>query len=297
MLVRQRFESCMIDLLTSSSSYNKPPIQPSTTPSSSTNNTNTTTYFQYNTTLSTIYLHILHTTFVTTWLDCHNPSSHHHNHHHLQNKTMLYTGYHLTTRSCHYASNISTSSIAFTNLRIKYQDLLTQCFAKTQGNTQAIRSKALGYQHLDKSIYYDQLIRWFINFAPSQFQFVNLPSLSHSPKHTLLRMFEKWQIRHKVCDKEDSKNPQLHKSVNKSSSQQQQHKLAQLHATPSPILLSSSSCPKIEQMKFKQLVRLSKPNALANQVKNQLPAKYRKELELFFKPYNLYLNELLMTTL
>eukprot|EP01036_Dinobryon_divergens_P025548 gene25548-34106_t len=49
----------------------------------------------------------------------------------------------------------------------------------------SLRSRSLGNRHTDKSIYADQLVRWFLNFHPTQFVFISLSSFADSASHTV----------------------------------------------------------------------------------------------------------------
>ena len=52
---------------------------------------------------------------------------------------------------------------------------LKRCFGKEY------RSPRLGSRHIDKGIYYDQLLRWFEEFDPSSFFITSLESVNKEP--------------------------------------------------------------------------------------------------------------------
>lgn len=60
-----------------------------------------------------------------------------------------------------------------------YYNSLQRCF----GNE--FRKASLGLRHLDKSIYFDQLSRWLINFHPSQFRLISSEEMLLNPLGTV----------------------------------------------------------------------------------------------------------------
>jgi hypothetical protein len=53
--------------------------------------------------------------------------------------------------------------------RLLFENGLVQCFSQSFG----LRQKSLGWNHLDKGIYFDQLVRWLINFPfPENYQII-----------------------------------------------------------------------------------------------------------------------------
>lgn len=64
----------------------------------------------------------------------------------------------------------------------------TTCFGSS------LRSRSLGNRHTDKSIYADQLVRWFLNFHPSQFVFISLSSFAVSASYTVGALLQFLQV-------------------------------------------------------------------------------------------------------
>jgi hypothetical protein len=53
--------------------------------------------------------------------------------------------------------------------RLLFENGLLKCFSQSFG----LRQKSLGWNHLDKGIYFDQLVRWLINFPfPENYQII-----------------------------------------------------------------------------------------------------------------------------
>lgn len=78
----------------------------------------------------------------------------------------------------HYLYNLLYFYFSYDNLQTthkinviqQYQHQLQHCYGHLY------RHKSLGYKHFDKSIYIDQLIRWFIIYPPHSSQFIFLSS-------------------------------------------------------------------------------------------------------------------------
>lgn len=58
-----------------------------------------------------------------------------------------------------------------------------------------LRSKRLGSRHVDKGIYIDQLLRWFVSFHPKQFAFIALGNFSMKPFITVSTIIQFMGIR------------------------------------------------------------------------------------------------------
>jgi Sulfotransferase domain len=139
---------------------------------------------------------------------------------------------------------------------------LKQCFGRN------LRSTSLGSRHLDKGIYYDQLLRWRDNFPSKNFHITSL---------------ERW-----------AKNASV-----------EYEKLLSFIFTNSQDSLSSSSptspsSPSIRHHidvsnKLFERKRLVKPNKLSSERDNQLTPEFREVLEEFYQPYNEKLRTILDT--
>jgi hypothetical protein len=54
----------------------------------------------------------------------------------------------------------------------------------------SLRSRTLGSRHTDKSIYADQLVRWFLNFRPTQFVIISLSSFAENASSTVSTLLQ-----------------------------------------------------------------------------------------------------------
>lgn len=59
-----------------------------------------------------------------------------------------------------------------------------QCFGTK------LRSPSLGNRHIDKGVYVDQVLRWFVSFRPDQFHFTTLERFSQDPAAEILRLLQ-----------------------------------------------------------------------------------------------------------
>ena len=64
-------------------------------------------------------------------------------------------------------------------LAVQLEQQTKVCFGKS------LRSKSLGSRHVDKGVYVEQLVRWFVNFHPRQFAVVPLSKFAKAPLETL----------------------------------------------------------------------------------------------------------------
>jgi hypothetical protein len=74
-----------------------------------------------------------------------------------------------------------------------------------------LRSKSLGLRHVDKSIYYDQLVRWLLNFHPNQFIFLPTTALHNAP-HASMHQLLSWlqpRLRRDMVESIDYSNVKL----------------------------------------------------------------------------------------
>ncbi len=80
-------------------------------------------------------------------------------------------------------SRLYNDSLENEALRTSVFNTLEKCFG-----SEHFRSKKLGWRHLDKGLYIDQILRWQINFFPDQFLFISTSALASAPKDVMQRI-------------------------------------------------------------------------------------------------------------
>jgi hypothetical protein len=123
------------------------------------------------------------------------------------------------------------------------------------------RSSTLGKRHIDKSIYFDQLDRWFLNFPIHNFYITSLEKFAQDPQHEFSKIMH-------FIGADVKRNIETN------------------------VIESVSSKPNVDMSQEAPMTRLRKPNSIAQY---DLPSpRLRNDLEDFFAPYNRLLKQRIM---
>jgi hypothetical protein len=110
--------------------------------------------------------------------------NHHHSHHKTE-KTKEKEDIRLLKSNCQIKTNVKKEEFQ------TFQFLLISGYERCFGGVKELRHKNLGFAHLDKSIYIDQLLRWLLTFHSKHFIFILSDDFFSFPSHMMKLLYLK----------------------------------------------------------------------------------------------------------
>jgi hypothetical protein len=207
--------------------------------------------FQFNRSTSIRYLTYL-SAFAELWLVC--PEK-------IDRTTNIYAS-HPTTQCVHVPSLTPTLLLFYREI---FDAMTRKCFGSM------LRAKQLGLRHIEKSIYYDQILRWFLNFSPGQFVFLSLSDIASSPRQMLSQLFHDMHVDDIVCEKIKKAEPER----------------VEVEGV-------EEMCDPLDIIDYDNLTRLSKPNRKSSNV--ELSDADKLSLRVYFEPYDTFLHRVVSSS-